>query len=118
MDEIDLIATCMCCLDELHTRSTLIVSRLECIDSRRFIVREDDIGIGDLGIFEIIPTRLELIQFTILLRCHRILECISEDDEIIRKSIFCIGCDIGKLDNSFFWIREIHLLDFTPVFRD
>lgn len=117
MYQVDLLPTDMGCLYEFHPRCTLVVSRLKRIDSGIVIIAKDDICIINFRIFEIIPTRLELVEFTIFFRGHWIFEGIAEYDEIIGKSIFCIWCDISKLDRSFLWSWEIGTLHFGPGFR-
>ena len=100
MHEIDPTATDSCCLDESHTWRRLIISSLERIDTCCFTIGEGHIFIRELTIFEIVSSGLELIELTVLLRCHRSIESIAHDDEVIRETVLHLGRYIGNLDDS------------------
>ena len=91
VEEIDLSTADTGCLDEFHSRSCLIVSRFEYIYTRSFTISEGEFRIFEFCIFKIVFCRLEVIEFTIALRCHDLIESISKDDEIIRESSFRLG---------------------------
>ena len=87
MYEIDMSSTHLRRLDELHPLCSRVVSCLEHIDSRLIVISEEDHIIRELGILEIVASCLDLVQFTILARCHRCIEGILHDDDIVRESI-------------------------------
>ena len=90
MDEVYITSADSRHLDKFHPRSGFVVSRFEDIESRSFTIRKLESFVTEFCIFEVVFGRLEMVDLTILRTGDERLEAISQDEDITRKSIFCI----------------------------
>lgn len=118
MQEVDTAPTDTRCLDELHPWSRLVVASFEDIETRGFIVRKFECFVAHFGILEVVFRRLEVIDLAVFRTRDDGIESILHDEDIARKSVFCIrGSRCGD-DLSYSWRRDLGESDSCPGVRE
>lgn len=117
MKEVYFFSTYFCSLDEFHTRSCLVILGFEDEDSRFIVIRENQSLILELCIFEVVSTRLELIDFTVLLWGNKTSKVIFHNYEVIEESLGTLRSRVGKSNLPRLRSRKVWRFCFYPVSR-